>query len=430
MTTEDTQPRLLAEWLAAPAGTPAPEGLDPEVAAAVYALRPDRAPAARFAMDDILGTVTAGPFARAEGAGTKPGVGARRTAGVAEREPRKRASRWWMTPAVGLSLAAAAALLLVIPMSERYVSPTAGKLAGEGVRAEQAASPPAAAAPAAAAPAAAAPAAAAPAAAAPGGQAEGWIPEVAGGSGGEATAPMDDLGDRSDGKGRSGGSDLAPLGYAERRKEEEQDASSTSVARAADLEAPEPSARIALAESPAAVLNDESDENVVQSATKAKAAKIPSKPSSSRPYAAPAPTAGVSKRSANMDKDTTTEARNGAIPDDYSAAWYAGLGEIAPAYTEAAVAGTTDEMIAAWTALIAHPDPRVGQDAAFRAASLLRGNPARALALVARGLNRSAANTPFRSNLLALKGDLLLAQNKEQAAESAWAEARSLNAER
>lgn len=61
--TEDTQARRLAEWLAAPAGTDPPEDLDPEVLAAVYALRPDRAPAPRLGIDAILASVSSGPFA-------------------------------------------------------------------------------------------------------------------------------------------------------------------------------------------------------------------------------------------------------------------------------------------------------------------------------------------------------------------------------
>lgn len=443
MTTEDPQPRLLAEWLAAPAGTPAPEGLDPEVAAAVYALRPDRSPAPRVAMSDIFAAVASGPFARAEGTGTEtttpaggfPGVGARRTAGIEERAPRKRASRWWMTPAVGLSLAAAAALLVVIPTSERYVSPDAGTLAEEGDRAEQAA-PPAAAPPPLA-------------ASAPMMPKEGWIPELMSGSGG-----------------------VAQDGNAERRKEEEQsptpaaapvavrapraDAAGSAYAGGADAAGAEPkevglstispptpaleapaSSREAVAEKKSA-RDEESDENVVQTATKAKAAQSPAKSSSSRssdaatsPASVPAssePTAGAMSR--GRGKDSVANNRNTAIPDDYSASWYANLNDIAPAYVAAAVAGTNEEAISAWTALIAHPDPRVGQDAAFRAANLTRGNPGRALGLVARGLARSMANTPFRSNLLLLKGDLLLAQRNEAAAESAWSEARSLNDDR
>jgi hypothetical protein len=54
----------LAAWLAAGGATPPPD-LDPEVAAAVFALRPDLAPAPRVRADDILASVMAGPLARA-----------------------------------------------------------------------------------------------------------------------------------------------------------------------------------------------------------------------------------------------------------------------------------------------------------------------------------------------------------------------------
>ena len=42
--TEQEQAEALAAWLAQPAGTAPPDGLDPEVVESVYALQPERAP--------------------------------------------------------------------------------------------------------------------------------------------------------------------------------------------------------------------------------------------------------------------------------------------------------------------------------------------------------------------------------------------------
>ncbi|MCK6506951.1 hypothetical protein L6R53_26865, partial [Myxococcota bacterium] len=57
--------QALVAWLeAAPGRRPGPE-VDPDVVEAVYALRPDLAPAPTLSLDDILGAVTTGPFAAA-----------------------------------------------------------------------------------------------------------------------------------------------------------------------------------------------------------------------------------------------------------------------------------------------------------------------------------------------------------------------------
>ena len=59
------QVHALMAWLeAAPGRAPGPE-IDPDVVEAVYAMRPDLAPAPTLSLDDILGAVTSGPFAAA-----------------------------------------------------------------------------------------------------------------------------------------------------------------------------------------------------------------------------------------------------------------------------------------------------------------------------------------------------------------------------
>lgn len=59
--------RAFGRWLDRP-GDPPPEDLDEDVLQAVYAIRPDLAPAPQVSIDDILEGVSAGPFASDEGA--------------------------------------------------------------------------------------------------------------------------------------------------------------------------------------------------------------------------------------------------------------------------------------------------------------------------------------------------------------------------
>ena len=63
---EDKHAQLLAQWLSAAPGTVPPDGLDEETMAAVYALAPDRAPAHRVRIDDVLSTLVSGPVADRE----------------------------------------------------------------------------------------------------------------------------------------------------------------------------------------------------------------------------------------------------------------------------------------------------------------------------------------------------------------------------
>ena len=57
---------LLAQWLTAAPGTEPPDGLEEEVLGAIYALAPDRAPAHRVRIDDVLSTLVSGPVADPE----------------------------------------------------------------------------------------------------------------------------------------------------------------------------------------------------------------------------------------------------------------------------------------------------------------------------------------------------------------------------
>lgn len=68
--TSDSAPTLLSRWLDAEPGVgSAPAGLEAEVVETIYALRPERAPAARLTVDQILAEVELGPLGQ-------PGPGA------------------------------------------------------------------------------------------------------------------------------------------------------------------------------------------------------------------------------------------------------------------------------------------------------------------------------------------------------------------
>jgi hypothetical protein len=62
MTRED-QAGSLGRWLERTPGSPPPDDVDSDVIEALYALRPDLAPAPRLTADDILASVTRGPLA-------------------------------------------------------------------------------------------------------------------------------------------------------------------------------------------------------------------------------------------------------------------------------------------------------------------------------------------------------------------------------
>ena len=105
----------LATWLEG--GEPPDDG---DVVEAITALRPALAPPPQVDIDDILGAVTAGPFAAsspsAQAAPTEGGA----VISLAARRPRK---LWWALPGLGALAAAAAALLVVQPISLQQLEP-------------------------------------------------------------------------------------------------------------------------------------------------------------------------------------------------------------------------------------------------------------------------------------------------------------------
>jgi hypothetical protein len=138
---ETNQAEILAQWLQATPGTVPPEELDMEVLGSVYALAPDRAPPHRVQLNDVLGSLLSGPVADPDVAAAAIALDPRRagehrvdieqilesvTEGpfaqaesgtvvdlAAARKSRKR----WI--GVGAFAAAAAALFVVLPISDR-----------------------------------------------------------------------------------------------------------------------------------------------------------------------------------------------------------------------------------------------------------------------------------------------------------------------
>ncbi len=495
MSTEEARAQLLADWLSQPPGTDPPAGLEPEVVAAVYAVRPDLAPSPRTRIGDVLGRVTTGPFAEAQGDGGEVVSLSAARARAAEREasrtttrteaPARRAQRtlrrWWLAPALGVGAAAAAALLLVVPMAGRYLSPTAQQLA-EDVPTMP--SPEAtAAAPAEPSPVATPSIDAVPviAEAATEGEApadDGTLErarsealEAAGPSGGAGTVGVTggDAGGASGSGGAPAREDVQSLGYAADKDApapppapvtatvppaEPSAIAETSSAQpssggksddgwffgeTSEKKAAEPKKEKA-AEGRASTRAEEADEEqmagaVAQTATKAPASKASSKPSSSAPVgsAAPASAPATSTSTTALAASSTdlALARASAVPSDYSASAATARGDVASAFSEASSA-SADAALAIYGRYMADADTIVAQEATLRAAAVerRRGRNDTALGLVNRTIAAKPNNTPALSMLQLTRGDLYAARGDASTALAAYQEAARLNAAR
>ncbi len=152
--TIDEQAVLLAKWLDEHPGSPAPDGVDPQVIETIYAMRPDLAPAPSFSIDDILCDITAGPFADA-GAEVVPLAPEPPTLGTPEPRAHQpgpaaevvdlaaaRRRRWaWIGSGVGAFAAAAMALVVAIPFLDSGIQQSelyqpSGKTAAEAPTAQ------------------------------------------------------------------------------------------------------------------------------------------------------------------------------------------------------------------------------------------------------------------------------------------------------
>jgi len=118
----------IQRWLLAGPGTPPPDILPVGVVEAFYALRPDMAPAPRLGIDDILDSVTEGPFAvspqSAEVIAIAPPMDQAAaplpSQGHPQETARERAHRrWWTAPSLTVVAVAATTIFFVGPMSDR-----------------------------------------------------------------------------------------------------------------------------------------------------------------------------------------------------------------------------------------------------------------------------------------------------------------------
>ena len=435
---ESSDAKLLADWLQSPPGTPAPEGLDADVVAAVYALRPDLAPPLRLTLDDVLGSVSSGPFA--EGAPARKD--AARVAGRAKQRasdaPRSdaprgtaaRGRRWWAIPGVGLVVAAAAVTLIAVRVG-RGLSPESPEVARLS---EMPASAPVAGA----------------------GDAMATKPKEADGAAPDGVAP--------EGVGRpdvaleasSEGLARAPQTAAPGRAESRAPVGASGAASGAVAASGAASDATAIAETLAD--GDAAAAPAASLGAPAVTAAASPPPSSAGGYgqvsagaAAPAEKRSSAKAAAkNEEQDAEQDryrtaaddaelagATSGAsvAPTDYNSSFYNAYPDIAGAYGAAIrleASGRYSEAVAAFSGFLTSTRSDVAQDAAWHVGRSLRalGRLDDALNTVSAGLRRGSTNTPYRANLYALQGDLYSAQGRSAEAQKAWAEAARLNAAR
>ncbi|MFK7930040.1 MAG: hypothetical protein AB8H79_17735 [Myxococcota bacterium] len=111
MTPEETQALALAQWLDANPGTQPPADVDADVLEAVYAFRPDLAPAPSLTVEEILAGVTAGPLLAPA---PQPLADSGQSPAPAN-DPRPRGWLPWALGGASALAAAAIALVLVMP---------------------------------------------------------------------------------------------------------------------------------------------------------------------------------------------------------------------------------------------------------------------------------------------------------------------------
>lgn len=447
---ESSEAKLLADWLQSPPGTPAPEGLDADVVAAVYALRPDLAPPLRLTLDDVLGSVNSGSFAT----GAPARKDAARVAGRVEQRsgdaprsdaprsdaPRSDAPRgtaapraapkraWWAIPGVGLVVAAAAVTLIAV-RAGRGLSPESPEVARLSEM---------------------------PASAPVGGASEEMAtkPKEADGAAPDVVAP--------EGVGRpdvaleasSEGLARAPQTAAPGRAESRAPVGASGAASGAVAASGAASDATAIAET---LADGDAAASELAAAPAVPAAASPP-PSSAAGYgqvsaeaAAPVEKRSSAKAAAkNEEQDAEQDryrtaaddaelagATSGAsvAPSDYNSSFYSAYPDIAAAYGTAIrleASGRYAEAVSAFSGFLTSARSDVAQDAAWHVGRSLRalGRLDDALTTVSAGLRRGSTNTPYRANLYALQGDLYSAQGRSAEAQKAWAEAARLNAVR
>lgn len=443
---EQEQASRLAAWLEQPAGTRPPEGLDPDVVEALFALNPDRAPAPSLTADDILRDFDLGGAVVGEAAASsEAGSGMPATPVTAAPESWSAANRvgGWM-----VVLATAATLLLVaLPaVQQGEPLPAAAPSAADVASARRAADPvatvadeePAFAAP----PMETVASAGAPAVPVP---VSGLTMEVDGkvttdANAGDAVVDADDATG-----GEVDGPAVAERGYAMQQSARYDGASNVIPEAEEALRAKE-------AENDAVAALDglgyvDNAGAAYEQAPAAPAAAAPVGWTGSARAEAKQDVAeggvrkgkresGANLASVPMDLPSS---RDAARPSDLGRSWRAGqdaatLAEVDRALKIAATEANLGNHAKAAEALAPHvgPPAAVGQYTAGVAARywLAAGDGAAAAATLQRGLALSSDNTPWRAELLFLYGELLAASGDGASAEAYWSEAAGLNAAR
>jgi hypothetical protein len=178
----------------------------------------------------------------------------------------------------------------------------------------------------------------------------------------------------------------------------------------------------ALEAKPAKASKDAEKKAEVSARAKGHTATVTRSPAQDAPLAATAPAtvaSGGPGSAADLD-ESAARARRAALPKAYAASWWASTPDVAVVFGRAAaLSGTARGEV--YLELASDPRITVAQDAAWRAANALRAvDRARALRVVENGLARGGADTPFRANLVVLKGDLLWEAGRRDEARAAW----------
>lgn len=113
--TPEEQAKALSEWLEQPPGSPPPEGIDKEVLETIYVFQPERAPAAKISVQDILQIVESGPYAPQNPQQETPDSSKNAGVVVLSQERRKRRKLW---SGAGAIAAAAAVLIIALPQQD------------------------------------------------------------------------------------------------------------------------------------------------------------------------------------------------------------------------------------------------------------------------------------------------------------------------
>ena len=178
----------------------------------------------------------------------------------------------------------------------------------------------------------------------------------------------------------------------------------------------------ALEAKPAKSSKDAEKKAEASARAKGRAAAVARSPAQDVPLAAtvPATVASGGPGGAYDLDENAARARRAALPKGYAASWWASTPDVAVVFGRAA-ARTGTARAEVYLELTSDARITVAQDAAWRAASALRATDrAWALLVVDNGLARGGTDTPFRANLVVLKGDLLWEAGRRGEAVAAW----------